>query len=70
MHEIDAFGAIHRRSAAEADDRVATEFRGSATREIHEGESVRSDKDTVHWWRNDGNVPVVFVVADVFNPPK
>ena len=27
-------------------------------------------KDTVHWWRNDGNEPAIFVAVDVFNPPK
>lgn len=48
----------------------ATEFRGPATKEYREGESVLSDKETSHWWRNDGTTQVVFVVVDVFNPPK
>lgn len=49
---------------------TATEFRGTAKKEIREGESALADKDTVHWWRNDGNVPAVIIVADIFNPPK
>ncbi len=47
-----------------------TEFRGDARREVVEGESVISDRNTTHWWRNDGTTPVVFTVVDVFNPPK
>ncbi len=47
-----------------------TEFRGDAKREVVEGETVRSDRNTTHWWRNDGTTPVVFTVVDVFNPPK
>lgn len=46
-----------------------TEFRGPASKEYHDGESVLSDKDTTHWWRNDGKTQAVFVVVDVFNPP-
>ena len=46
----------------------ATEFRGGAQRGYREGEAVLSDKDTTHWWRNDGSTPVVFVAADVFRP--
>ena len=46
----------------------ATEFRGSANKEIREGEAVSSDRETTHWWRNDGSVPAIFIVADVFHP--
>jgi quercetin dioxygenase-like cupin family protein len=48
----------------------ATEFRGEVKKEYREGDSVLADKDTVHWWRNDGTEPTVFVAVDVFNPPK
>jgi quercetin dioxygenase-like cupin family protein len=46
----------------------ATEFRGEAQRVYGEGEAVLSDKDTTHWWRNDGQTPAVFIAADVFRP--
>jgi quercetin dioxygenase-like cupin family protein len=46
----------------------ATEFRGSAQQVVREGESILSDRNTTHWWRNDGSTPVVFVAADVFRP--
>ncbi len=49
---------------------TVTEFRGATGKEIKEGESVLADKDTTHWWRNDGTVTAVFVVADVFSAPK
>jgi quercetin dioxygenase-like cupin family protein len=45
-----------------------TEFRGSAERIVRQGEAVLSDKDTTHWWRNDGSTPVIFVAADIFWP--
>jgi quercetin dioxygenase-like cupin family protein len=48
----------------------ATELRGDASKEYREGDAVLADKNTSHWWRNDGNEPVIFVAADVFNPPK
>lgn len=47
-----------------------TEFRGDTRREVAEGETVISDRNTTHWWRNDSATPVVFTVVDVFNPPK
>lgn len=47
-----------------------TEFRGPNAKEYKDGESVISDKETTHWWRNDGSSQVVFLVVDVFNPPK
>lgn len=47
-----------------------TEFRGDTKREVVEGESVISDRNTTHWWRNDSATPVLFTVVDVFNPPK
>ena len=49
---------------------TATEFRGDIRKEYREGDSVLADKDTVHWWRNDGTEPAIFVAVDVFNPPK
>lgn len=48
----------------------ATEYIGDASRVYEEGDSVLAGKDTVHWWRNDGNEPAIFVAVDVFNPPK
>ena len=47
-----------------------TEFRGDTRREVVEGETVISDRNTTHWWRNDSATPVVFTVVDVFNLPK
>lgn len=49
---------------------AATEYRGSTAKEYREGESVMADKDTVHWWRNDGTTTAVFVAVDVFMQPK
>ncbi|WP_376096088.1 cupin domain-containing protein [Roseomonas sp. CCTCC AB2023176] len=46
----------------------AVEFRGSAQQTVREGESILSDRNTTHWWRNDGSVPVVFIAADIFRP--
>ena len=48
----------------------ATEFRGDARKEYREGDSVLADKNTTHWWRNDGKEPTIFVAVDVFNAPK
>ena len=48
----------------------AKEFRGDASKEYREGDSVLADKNTTHWWRNDGTEPTIFVAVDVFNPPK
>ena len=49
---------------------TVSEFRGETKREVVKGESVISDRNTTHWWRNDGATPVVFTVVDVFNPAK
>lgn len=49
---------------------AATEFRGDSSKQYVEGDSVLADKNTVHWWRNDGAEPAIFVAVDVFNPPK
>ena len=49
---------------------TVSEFRGDTKREVVKGESVISDRNTTHWWRNDGATPVVFTVVDVFNPAK
>lgn len=48
----------------------ATEYIGDTSRKYTEGESVLAGKHTVHWWRNDGTEPAIFVAVDVFNPPK
>src|SRR5215211_2327281 len=39
----------------------AKEFRGDVSKDYVEGDSVLADKNTVHWWRNDGAEPAVFV---------
>jgi quercetin dioxygenase-like cupin family protein len=31
---------------------------------------VLADRNTTHWWRNDGAETTVFIAVDVFNPPK
>lgn len=48
----------------------AREFRGEASKDYAEGDAVLADKNTVHWWRNDGAEPAIFVAVDVFNPPR
>jgi len=48
----------------------ATEYIGDKSKLYKEGDSVLAGKDTVHWWRNDGTEPAIFVAVDVFNPPK
>lgn len=48
----------------------ATEFKGEASKAYAEGDAVLADKNTTHWWRNDGTEPAIFVAVDVFNPPK
>jgi quercetin dioxygenase-like cupin family protein len=48
----------------------ATEYIGDSSKKYTEGESVLAGKSTVHWWRNDGTEPAIFVAVDVFNPPK
>jgi mannose-6-phosphate isomerase-like protein (cupin superfamily) len=44
------------------------EFRDEVRRVVGEGEAVLSDRNTTHWWRNEGTEPVVFVAADIFRP--
>lgn len=48
----------------------ATEFRGDVQKHYREGDSVLADRNTTHWWRNDGKEPAVFVAVDVFNSPN
>jgi quercetin dioxygenase-like cupin family protein len=48
----------------------ATEYIGDKSKSYAEGDSVLAGKNTVHWWRNDGTEPTIFVAVDVFNPPK
>lgn len=48
----------------------ATEYIGDTSRKYAEGDSVLAGRNTVHWWRNDGTEPAIFVAVDVFNPPK
>jgi quercetin dioxygenase-like cupin family protein len=45
-----------------------TEFRGDTQRIVREGESVVSDQNTTHWWRNDGTTTVTVIAADIFRP--
>jgi quercetin dioxygenase-like cupin family protein len=47
----------------------ATEFRGDVRKDYREGDSVMADRNTTHWWRNDGKEPAIFVAVDVFNAP-
>lgn len=48
----------------------ATEYIGETSKTYAEGDSVIANKNTVHWWRNDGTEPAIFVAVDVFNPTK
>jgi quercetin dioxygenase-like cupin family protein len=47
-----------------------TEFRGETSKVYHDGDGVLSDRNTTHWWRNDGAAQAIFIAADVFHPPK
>jgi quercetin dioxygenase-like cupin family protein len=47
-----------------------TEFRGDTPKVYRDGDAVLSDRNTTHWWRNDGAAPAIFIAADVFHPPK
>ena len=49
---------------------TATEYKGEASKVYAEGDAVLANKNTTHWWRNDGTEPAIFVAVDVFNPPK
>ena len=48
----------------------ATEYVGEASKVYGEGDAVLADRNTTHWWRNDGTEAAIFVAVDVFNPPK
>lgn len=48
----------------------ATEYQGETRKTYQEGDAVLADRNTTHWWRNDGTEPAIFVAVDVFNPPK
>jgi len=48
----------------------AKEFQGEVSKTYVEGDAVLADRNTTHWWRNDGTEPAIFVAVDVFNPPK
>ena len=43
----------------------ATEFLGNASRVYREGEAFGADRNTEHWWRNDGKDTAVFVAVDI-----
>jgi quercetin dioxygenase-like cupin family protein len=49
---------------------TAQEFQGDAGKIYVEGDAVLADRNTTHWWRNDGTEPAIFLAVDVFNPPK
>ncbi len=46
------------------------EFRGETAKAYHDGDAVLSDRNTTHWWRNDGTTQAIFIAADIFHPPK
>jgi quercetin dioxygenase-like cupin family protein len=48
----------------------AIEVQGDTRKNYVEGDAVLADRNTTHWWRNDGTEPTIFVAVDVFNPPK
>ena len=48
----------------------ATEYKGDTSKVYVEGDAVLGDRNTTHWWRNDGTEPAIFVAVDIFNPPK
>lgn len=42
----------------------ATEYVGEASKVYREGDAGLADKNTTHWWRNDGTEPAIFVVVN------
>lgn len=48
----------------------AKEYKGDASKTYVEGDSVLADRNTTHWWRNEGTEPAIFVAVDIFNPPQ
>ena len=45
-------------------------FGDGTTKVFHPGDTAFADKNTLHWHRNDGKEPVVFVIVDVFHKTK
>jgi quercetin dioxygenase-like cupin family protein len=43
----------------------ATEFAGNGSRTYREGEAFIGDRNTEHWWRNDGKITAVFIAVDI-----
>ena len=54
--------------ALEGTDTVT--FGDGTTKVLRPGDTAYADKNTVHWHRNDGKVPVVLIAVDVFHKTK
>jgi len=45
-------------------------FGDGAEKVFHAGDTSFANKDTVHWHRNDGKEPLIFVAVDIFQNKK
>jgi quercetin dioxygenase-like cupin family protein len=45
-------------------------FGDGAEKVFHAGDTAFASKDTVHWHRNDGKEPLIFVAVDIFHNNK
>ena len=47
-----------------------TEFRDGAEKAYKAGDVVAADHSVTHWWRNDGDEPVVILAVDIYQPEE
>ena len=47
-----------------------TEFRDGAEKIYKAGDVVAADHSVTHWWRNDGDEPVVILAVDIYQPEE
>lgn len=45
-----------------------TEFRDGMEKVYNAGDVVAADHTVNHWWRNDGDEPVVILAVDIYQP--
>jgi len=47
-----------------------TEFRDGGEKVYNAGDVVAADHTVNHWWRNDGEEPVVILAVDIYQPAE
>lgn len=47
-----------------------TEFRDGVEKVYNAGDVVAADHTVNHWWRNDGDEPVVILAVDIYEPAE